>query len=263
VVNLQGMDTLVSSLFAPPAPRWVSLLEVDPDLGRDLDSAAVAAATRVARAEVLSLDVGPWSPDLAASGRGVMGALILHGVLCRTVMIGHEGSDELVGPGDVVYPWARHVDSNVLEAEVSWEVLQPAEVAVLDEAFMRTIAPWPELVAALACRYGERSRLQGALAATAHVKRMDVRLLALLWQLAERFGRVTPDGVIVPVRLTHARLARLVGGQRPSVTTALTRMAREGTIKRWADGGFVLAPESIATLDRLAHPGERVAASAD
>jgi len=47
------------------------------------------------------------------------------------------------------------------------------------------------------------------------------------------------------------------------VTTALTRMAREGTIKRWADGGFVLAPESIATLDRLAHPGERVAASAD
>jgi CRP/FNR family cyclic AMP-dependent transcriptional regulator len=207
--------------------------------------------------EVLSLEAGPWSPDPTAHGRGVMGAMILGGVLCRTVMIGHEGSDELVGPGDVIYPWARRIDSDVLEAEVSWEVLQPAEVAVLDESFMRSIAPWPELVAALACRYGERSRLQGALAATAHVKRMDIRLLALLWQLAERFGRVTPDGVVVPVRLTHARLARLVGGQRPSVTTALTRMARVGTIKRWSEGGFVLAPESIATLDQLAHPDDR------
>ena len=29
----------------------------------------------------------------------------------------------------------------------------------------------------------------------------------LLWYLAERWGRVTPDGVIVPLRLTHETLA--------------------------------------------------------
>ena len=57
--------------------------------------------------------------------------------------------------------------------------------------------------------------------AIAHLTRVDDRLLALLWCLAERWGRVVPDGVLVSLRLSHRTLAGMVGARRPSVTTAL------------------------------------------
>jgi hypothetical protein len=61
-------------------------------------------------------------------------------------------------------------------------------------------------------------------------------MLVLLWVLAERWGRVSRDGVRVPVGLPHRMLATLVGARRPSVTTALAGLAREGLIERTAEG---------------------------
>ena len=245
------MSELTTGLFAARRDRWVSLLEADPELGRDVDAVSAPAAARAAQVRVIPLEPGAWSPEPDAPASGALGVIVLEGVLCRTVMFGDVGSDELVGRGDVFYPWAGAIDSTVLEASVSWCVVEPAEVAVLDRHLMLAIAPWPELTAQIVYRYGARSRLQGALAATAHVKRVDIRLLALFWYLAERWGRVTPEGIVIPVRLTHTRLARLVGAQRPSVTTVLSRMARDGTLKRWPAGGFVLGAESIAVLEEL------------
>jgi CRP/FNR family cyclic AMP-dependent transcriptional regulator len=44
----------------------------------------------------------------------------------------------------------------------------------------------------------------------AHV---DVRLRMLLWHLADRWGRVRPDRVIVSLPLTHTVLADLVAAR--------------------------------------------------
>jgi CRP-like cAMP-binding protein len=113
------------------------------------------------------------------------------------------------------------------------------------------VAPWPELVGELIDRALRRSQSQAVLCATSHIKRVDVRLLALLWHVAERWGRVTPDGIVVPLKLTHARLAALVGAQRPSVTTAITRMTRRGVLRRTDAGHFVLAESARAELNDL------------
>jgi CRP-like cAMP-binding protein len=72
--------------------------------------------------------------------------------------------------------------------------------------------------------------------AIVHQARVDVRLHMLFWQLASRFGRVRGDGVIVPLRLTHALLAELVAARRPTVTSALSALAREGRIRALEDG---------------------------
>jgi CRP-like cAMP-binding protein len=71
------------------------------------------------------------------------------------------------------------------------------------------------------------------------VNRVDSRLLLLMWQLAERWGRVSTDGITVPVGLTHETLAMLVGARRPTVTTALGRLARAGDLER-VDEGWLL-----------------------
>jgi hypothetical protein len=77
--------------------------------------------------------------------------------------------------------------------------------------------------------------------AIAQLPRVDDRMLVLLWVLAERWGRVSRDGVRVPVGLPHRMLATLVGARRPSVTTALAGLAREGLIERTAGAGCCTA----------------------
>src|ERR671929_153072 len=64
---------------------------------------------------------------------------------------------------------------------------------------------------------------------------IGLRLLMLMWHLADRWGRVTPEGIRIPLRLTHQLLADLVASRRPSVTTALTQLVQQGHISKHGD----------------------------
>jgi hypothetical protein len=65
-----------------------------------------------------------------------------------------------------------------------------------------------------------------------------------MWHLAERWGRMGPSGVVVPIELTHGALGRLVGARRPTVTLALGELARDGALVRRNDGSWVLRVDS-------------------
>ncbi len=53
----------------------------------------------------------------------------------------------------------------------------------------------------------------------------------LLWHLADRWGRVRSEGVVLPLRLTHSVLADLVAARRPTVTTSLSELARQELVE--------------------------------
>jgi CRP-like cAMP-binding protein len=63
------------------------------------------------------------------------------------------------------------------------------------------------------------------------LRRIDDRLLSVLWHFADRWGTVTPDGVRLDLRLTHELLASVTGARRPSVTTALRRLGELGYVR--------------------------------
>src|SRR5262249_31512820 len=94
------------------------------------------------------------------------------------------------------------------------------------------------------------------------LKRVDTRLLAFFWHLADRFGKVTADGVLIPLPLTHRQLALLVGAQRPSVTSALGALAERELLRRDEPGSGLLSlppdrPEEVARgSDALVGAGE-------
>jgi hypothetical protein len=67
-----------------------------------------------------------------------------------------------------------------------------------------------------------------------------VRLLLLLREIAERWGRVVADGVWIPFRLSHDLLADLACAQRPSVSVAVRELAERGLAVRRDDGGWLL-----------------------
>lgn len=95
------------------------------------------------------------------------------------------------------------------------------------EAWMRDPALAAGLVRVLSAQIAERE-LALAIALEPRVER---RLLLKLRQLAERWGRVTPEGIRLDLRLTHQELANMVGAVRESVTLALGRLAEAGEIE--------------------------------
>ena len=219
-------------------PENVAVLEEDPDLAADLDGPRLETAVRDLRAASFPVPAGRWEPDAHAAGlRGGIGLLLLDGVVARRVGTQRRSGAELLGPGDLLRPPAGETSADAIFA-TSWRVIEPLRFAVLDQRFLMRLAPYPEIAGQLIGRAMDRARHVLVHMAIAHHPRVDARLLHLLWQLADRWGRVTPHGVSVPLRLTHELLADLVAAQRPSVTLSLQQLERQGHITR--DGGRLL-----------------------
>jgi CRP/FNR family transcriptional regulator, cyclic AMP receptor protein len=231
--------------------RVIHVLEADPDLAANIPPDQVRVATEGAIAPIDVWSPGPW--DVGAEsidGRGHLGMLIVDGLLARRVSLGARTAIELLGPGDVLRPWVR---SDFTLADVNWTVIDGLRMASLDAAFARRIAPWPQIAGNLSDRILLRARVLAFHLAVCHVVTVEERLLLILWHFAERWGRMTRDGAIVRLGLTHELLAGVVGARRPPVTTALSALAQKGLVHRQDDGTWLLPgapPESFAELHR-------------
>ena len=217
------------------------MLEADPELGDRLDPEARDTAARFAVVEEIRLRRGYWDPHPRfGDGAGHLGLLVLSGVIKREVELANTAGAELLGQGDVIRPWQEDRGDERRDGDPAWEVLEPARLALLDRRFALVAGRWPALIEALLGRAIQRSRDLAFHMALSHMTRVDVRLQALFWHLAERWGRVGPEGVVVPLRLPHRTIARLVGAQRPSVTTALGALADREVLSRREDGTWLL-----------------------
>src|SRR5688500_9929469 len=181
----------------------VLLLDADPDLGAGLTDEEFAVARRHLRARVRVLDEGAWRHQDACRPDGDAALLVLDGVLARHVSVRGRCCAELLGAGDVLRPWD---ESDTLDASVDhalrWEVLQRTIVAELDMRLTAAAARWPSITSALVARSVRRVRAMGLQYAVAQVQGVDVRAHLVLWHLADRWGRVTPDGVVLRLPLT-------------------------------------------------------------
>jgi hypothetical protein len=230
----------------------ISVLDADPDLADGLAPDVLAVARRHATARMRYVPEGPWDPVAEfADPVPRLGLLVVDGLLTREVSIAGRTTTELLGAGDLLRPWDQDDSSgDLLPTEITWMVHEPLRVAVLDKHFAAVAGRWPALVDALVSRSSKRLRRLATRLAIGQVTRVDERLLILLWQLAERWGRVGPDGVRLPLPLTHETLGKLVGARRPSVTTALSGLARDRLVERTADG-WLLRGEPVAALEAL------------
>jgi CRP/FNR family cyclic AMP-dependent transcriptional regulator len=230
----------------------VRLLDVRPDLGQGLDARDVAAAQLHVVARTVDLRPGRWIPPALPSGRADrLALLVVDGILARTVTLAGRTAIELVGDEDLLRPWDDQAEATSVSADVAWTVLRAARLAVLDESFAARIAPWPSISAALLARTVWRSRWLARHLAILDQPRLDLRLVLLFWELADRWGTVAPDGVSVPVPLTHQTLGRIIRAQRPSVTAALRELRERGFLRREPDGTWVIhgdASEQIGVL---------------
>jgi hypothetical protein len=234
-----------------PRARSAPLLDLDPDLGRLLSPEAWASAQQEVVVRVAILRRGPWRVEqLTTADAAHLGLLVIDGLMGRELLAEDVRSLELLGPGDLLCPWDGSTDAELLRAEVHWSALADTRLALLDRTVAARIGQYPELLAALLRRSFERSDRLAVSQAICQFRRVDRRVLSLLWHIAERWGRVTPAGVAIPLDLSHRMLAQLIGARRPTVSTALGELARTGEIVRAADGTWILAGEPSGAPDR-------------
>jgi hypothetical protein len=239
-----------------PGERTTRLLEQDPELGAMLRPASFEQARRYALAATVELPRGPTDPTRLTGARGVAyGLLVLDGLLSRSVRLSETTAKQLIGRGDLVEPAAAPDAEALVEVAVGWEVLEPTTVALLDDRFAESVRPWPEVVSALFERLTAQSARIALHCAISQLPRVEERLHALLWLLAERWGRVTADGVVVPLKLTHEMLGQLIGARRPTVSLAVKLLEQRGEVLRRSDGAWLLVrsgPRAAAVGSALA-----------
>jgi CRP-like cAMP-binding protein len=233
---------------SPQAPRLpvAHLLDRDEDLGRRLTPARAVPARRQVRAPVTWIERGPWEP---LADHEPSDLLVLDGLLLREVVVADDVAAELLGPGDFV---PDSSEESLLPSHVRWTAITRTQVALLGEHFTRVLLAFPEIALTLIERQAERTDRLAAQQAIAHLNGVERRLVALLWLCADRWGRMTPEGVILPLALRHDVLAHLVGARRPTVSSAMGRLQRRGALRPRSGGGWLLLERPEEVSDRLA-----------
>ena len=229
----------------------VRLLDVEPDLGADLDATALEHAAAFLRLPALRLAPGPWGPDDVRDVVGVQGAVIgcivVSGLITRDVHLGDRICTHLHGPRDFVS--LNALDFASLPFDVHLGALSDAEVVVLDDRLLAAGQRWPRIIGRLFDMATAQLGRQSADQAISQLPRVEDRIVALFWQLANRWGRVRPEGVVFDLPLTHRALGRLVGAQRSTVSLGLQSLAADGRLVRRRDGSWILCPD----LERVAN----------
>jgi CRP/FNR family transcriptional regulator, cyclic AMP receptor protein len=227
------------------------VLREDPELADAIPSERREQAIEECIAPEMQLPAGRWGGRGSLGFRGGIGVLVLGGLMVRRVGIEGRFGAELIGEGDLLRPNEESV-SPLLPLTTDWSIVAPTRVAALDVEFEQRIAQYPELARCLIARALQRSKNLSVNMAIVHQARVDVRLHMLLWHLAARWGRVRSDGTVLRLRLTHAVLADLVAARRPTVTTALSELARRGVVttdgETWVLSGE--APGDLVALTR-------------
>src|SRR3954449_8313468 len=178
----------------------IRLLEAQPDLADGLSPEEEAQARRHVVALLDSVEPGPWEPGARyATDPAFFGLLVIDGMISRDVELGGRRCSELLGPGDLLRPWDYDEgDAASVPSESAWSVLEPSRVAVLEGRFARVGGCYPERVAGLIGRTLRRSRWLAILLTISSMPRVDARVQALFWHLADRWGRVQPHALLGP-----------------------------------------------------------------
>jgi CRP/FNR family transcriptional regulator, cyclic AMP receptor protein len=228
-------SSLWSSAEPPPRrpgspPLFGYLLDLDDDLGQELEvrmrfSARQHATARILHADCGACDLESW---FGTVGDGP-GLLLLDGLMAAETRVADRTVTELLGAGDLLQPPAQNQD-DLVGGRTSWRALSQARLALLDSDFADRTRSWPQLSRALCRRAERRTADLAVLRAISGQPKLEVRLVLLLWHLAGRWGRVDPSGLRLSLPLTHRLLGQLVGAERPSISHALARLAHAGIV---------------------------------
>jgi CRP/FNR family transcriptional regulator, cyclic AMP receptor protein len=227
-------------------PERVRLLDVLPGLAADLDPRATEDAAAFLLSPAVHVLKGDWDAAAASHGvpvRGrVLGFVVLDGLILRESQLGAVPSTQVLGPGSLVLDTGE--SDTPVPVDRRMRALVTSRVALLDDTVLMAGLRWPRLMGRLLDAAGAEVERSCRYHAISQLPRAEDRVLAMLWELAGQFGRVTGNGVHVGLSLTHEVLGTLIGARRPTVSLALVELTTRGALRTDSGGEWVLEPDS-------------------
>ncbi len=229
-----------------PSLTTASLVETLPEI-----VASVHADDRLLAERTLIVPlISARDADLADVITLVPGAfdfLIVDGVVLKETTLASRSALELLGRGDLLAPPltpARQIESRALSRYLAHGRVS---LAAIEDRVRNAARRWPGIADYLHDRLARQTHHASMHLAMLHLPRVDDRLIALFADLAERFGHVAADGVMLDLPLTHEIIGGLVASRRPTVSLALHELASNGVIERlegdrWKLDRSILAP---------------------
>jgi CRP-like cAMP-binding protein len=226
-----------------PTPT-IRLFDAEPDLIRFLGPEDSEQAREI-QLPVHSLNKGDADIRTLFDKSGAFGGLVLEGMLLQSLRLGNHSGLRLLGPGDVLS--ITQTPRSILVIESTCRATVPTRLALLEREMLMAVRRWPQIAAGLHAHTGEQSERLVTQLMICQLPRVDERILALMWLLAESWGQVTPAGTLLPIGLTHAALGGLIGARRPTVTLALGNLTSAGVLRRQPRGWLLTgSPEQLA-----------------
>jgi len=179
------------------------------------------------------------------------GATVFDGLVMSSLRVGEQTGIHLLAPGDLLVRgsalWPEWL------AEPDFRTAGPVQLALLGSDLLAAVYRWPRLLQSLygsICDQLERLAMQLVIC---QLSRVEDRIIAMLWLLADSWGHVTSGGVRLPLALTHETLGALVGARRPTVTLALRKLTDTGALVPQDHGWLLVGPPP-----EPAEPAERI-----
>jgi hypothetical protein len=202
------------------------------------DAPALPRLAHELPARVIELTPGKVDLDPIEVDGGSFGIMVLEGLLLVELEAGRAHIGWLIGPHDLVRPSGMR--ELALTSRGRWRALTAARLALLDREFGLRAGGVPLVARVLVNRSTRTANWLLAKSLIASSPSVEERLLLLFALLGERWGRMTAEGVILRLPLTHANLAALCGARRPSVTLALHSLERDELLTCSAKGTWLL-----------------------
>ena len=219
----------------------VSLLGVWPEIAGRLAPDERLVAERVLVAPVVRARDEDLAVALAVAPGDARDFLVVEGIVLKETTLATSSALELLGPGDVLAPPLNATRQLEFRAVSRYVALGDVSIATLGPRFTRVAVRWPQIFDFLHGQLAEQTHRASMHVAMLHLSRAEDRVLTLFTELGERFGRVTPDGILIDLPLNHELIGRLTASRRSTATLALQHLYHQGLITRIADNSWKLA----------------------
>ncbi len=112
------------------------------------------------------------------------------------------------------------------------QALVPSRIAIMHRnVFESVVMRNPRVGLKMVEQLSERLAIYSSRLMDVGFKEVQSRLAALILQLVNSEGVVTPDGIMIPTHYTHRQLGSMIGANREAVTNAFTRLRGAGAVK--------------------------------
>jgi CRP/FNR family transcriptional regulator, cyclic AMP receptor protein len=204
---------------------------------------------------LITADAGTLDLDTLLTEHRAFGVTVFDGLVMSSLRLGDQTGIHLLGPGDLLVPRNELWPSWL--ADLDFRTTTPVRLGLLGNDLLGAVHRWPRLLYGLYASMGDQLQRLNVQLVICQLPRVEDRVVALLWLLADSWGHVTPGGVRMPLALTHETLGALVGARRPTVTLALRKLTDEGALVVQETGWLLVAPPP-----EPAEPRRRIAPTA-